>query len=178
MKDQQNPIIQILIGVSITVLSAFIVWKFGFEKNEPNPTPEIRVVIPEPKQSDKSIYQPPEPSYINTTIMDGLGIDQYGNGQIADFASIEVDGNIQTIRLSAIDGKIRGSAKFKLPKAGFYNFEIKLTTTFNNHQYGQNCTHNGYGSGKIYIEDGDVFEIMGDGTTINNPEYKVFLQKN
>ncbi|MEO0581383.1 MAG: hypothetical protein AAF135_04080 [Bacteroidota bacterium] len=180
MKGQQNPIVQIVVGVTIPVVSAFLIWKLGIEERRPSPPPEVRVIMPQ-QQDDRreNVYPSHRPKYIQATIVDKLGLDLNGLGQVVENVAIEIGGGLHSIELSAVDGKSRGKANIRLPQEGFYDFEVKATTVFNNHQmFGQLCTHNGYGSGKIYVEDGDVFELMMDLSTIHDPYYKAFLQKN
>ncbi len=180
MKGQQNPLVQIFVGVSTAVLTAFLIWKLGIEHKEPSPQPDVVVIREGDRKQDniQPIYDDLKPKYIHARITDRLGIDQYGWGQVAESVSIEIDGNIQYINLSSMNNKISGSVRFKLPKDGFYYYKISVTTTFNNHHYyGQPCTHNGYGEGRIFIEDGKVYEMVMDPNTINNALYKTWLQE-
>ncbi len=188
MKSKQNPFVQIFVGVATAVITSFLIWKLGIDKKEPSPPPEIRVVMPESNQAGggegittQPVYTTPEktrPRYINASVTDGLAIDQFGYGQVSESVTIDINGNVQYINLSAMNGKNSGSARFKLPEAGFYNYEIKATTTFNNHDYyGQPCTHTGYGKGQIYIEEGGVYQLMMDLNTINDPVYKIYLEE-
>ena len=152
MKGQPNPFTQIFVGVATAVLTAFLIYHLV-----PSPTPTSKPVEPNSIVKNvidpQPVYNPQEKSYITASITDGLTINQYGYGQIAESVTIEINGNIQYINLSAMNGKTSGSVRFKLPKDGFYNYEVKATTTFNNHEYdGQQCTHNDMVVGKFILK--------------------------
>ena len=181
MRSQQNPISQIFVGVSIAVLSAFFLFKLGLQKQE-SVTP---IIIREPvgnsldqNGNQQPAKEQPEITYVTIAITDRLDINKSGRGQIAETVAIEINGETKNIHLSYGTGKIEGSTDFLLPGDGYYNYNLTCTTTFNCHyDDDQICTHNGYGSGRIYVRNGKVFKMEYDSKSITSvtSSYKTWL---
>lgn len=75
----------------------------------------------------------------------------------------------QSISLSHESGNRDGSVSFKLPKEGYYKYNLTVTTTFNSHiDNWQICTHNGYGRGSIFMGDGKVYKMEYDGRNLSS----------
>ena len=128
-------------------------------------------------QIDRPSYVPARARQMYFTVIDRLDVDQYGSGQISEVVTIDIAGNKQLIALSALNGKTGGSVRFNLPKEGLYEYEVKVATMFNNHHdYGEQCTHAGYGRDRIFIRDGQVFTLMMDASTLGDARYRTWLE--
>jgi hypothetical protein len=178
MSNQQNPITQIFVGVAIAVLSAFILWKLGLEKSESAQSQRFDAPLGDSDRGNNS--KQPQTEYITIAILDRLDLEYNGKGQIAETVSVEINGETKNIILSYASGKRDGSVNFKLPEEGYYDYNLTVTTTFNSHaENGQICTHNGYGSGRVYMGDGKVYKMEYDAESITSvtSSYKAWLSE-
>ena len=177
-KQGQHSFVQIFVGISISLLTALLLYRLGFEKAPAPPTASTTGRSAPDRSEPPAHPEPPppqKPRFITATVTKSLTIDPRGFGQIAENLAITINGSTHQLSLSVAGGKSMSSVRFKLPRPGFFDFEIAGSTIFNNHHApGQQCTHYGRGRGQIYIDEGKTFVIMGEG--FNLPTYRIFLQ--